>query len=229
VKAVENSLQHTKMLYASELAFAYPELDTNEVMRLSGGHWRLGGVEQRWYRAGLGCGGYCIPTSGKYVQLGSITPNKLSIIKATLAANANIARRFVIAYRHSKRIAILGLSYKEDIKVAVLSSAIPIAREFLSFGTRVFIMDPYFSAEEIKKYTSEEVVSIRDLQDLRSCDLIVVLAPHTQFHDLDFETIKKSIIEAIIVDDTGCWERYREEFKQANITYRRVGDKGWLG
>ena len=49
-----------------------------------------------------------------------------------------------------KKIGILGLSYKGDLKVSVLSKVIPLVKSLKKKKLNVKLFDPYFTKEEIK-------------------------------------------------------------------------------
>ena len=53
--------------------------------------------------------------------------------------------------RRLKKVGILGLSYKGNLKVSVLSPVIPFVKELLKNKIKVKLYDPFYSAKEIKK------------------------------------------------------------------------------
>jgi nucleotide sugar dehydrogenase len=225
VKSVENSLLHVPAVYATQLAHAYPDLDIGEVLRLAATHWRIPA-----YYPSLGTGGYCIPLSSKYVKKGAARPEYLTILDSAIASDVVeplfMARR-VAEIQKKGAVGILGVSYKGDLKVHVLSPAIPIIdylRRKTSLTVRVH--DPYYAPREVRDLFGVEWFSLNG--DLALFDVIIMVTDHKIFRRYPaqklLETLKSG---ALIVDNYGIWAHYRKYFLEKGIRYYKIGDPGW--
>ena len=147
VKSVENAYRHMDITLANQLSVAFPKENIREVLELVGTKWNL-----ETYHPGIGTGGYCIPLSSRYI-LSQVRDNKkLTLLRETIKTddkmNLLIARS--ITKKGFKRIGILGLSYKGDLKVSVLSKVIPLVRALKKNGLNIKLFEPYFTSKEIK-------------------------------------------------------------------------------
>ena len=75
----------------------------------------------------FGTGGYCIPLSSQYVVKDLKDKKKLTLLRETIKTdnkiNLLIAKSLI--KRGFKKVGVLGLSYKGDLKVHILSPVIP--------------------------------------------------------------------------------------------------------
>ncbi len=121
---------------------------------------------------------------------------------------------------------ILGLSYKRNLKVHVLSPSLALIDTLKRAGKEVFIQDPFYSPEEIERIA--KVGTFEYPGDLRKFDGVVVSVPHSDYTETPVPALLKSIrAGTLILDAEGAWESYREFFRQKRIDYRKIGDAGW--
>ena len=220
---MENSLLHVPSVYAMQLARAYPNIDIKEVFRLAGTHWRI-----PTYYPSMGTGGYCVPVSSKYVKMGATDPDVLTIINETIKFDQDephfIAK--IIKHRGGKKVGILGIAYKGDLKVHTLSPALKIINHLTKMGIKVMVHDPYYLQDEIRDITGCSYFSYPD--GLNQFDTIVIIPAHRIYSQTPKMTLLKYIKKArLIMDNMGVWEKFREDFKEIGITYCMVGDPNW--
>lgn len=131
VKSIENAYRHMEITLANQLSLAYPSLNMIEVLRLVGTKWNV-----NVYHPSFGSGGYCIPLSSKYVLEGAEKPEHLTLLKNTVSTDSNLPSIVAdrIADRGFRNVGILGLSYKGDLKVHVLSPALRIAKRLMELA-----------------------------------------------------------------------------------------------
>ncbi|MEP6697347.1 MAG: UDP binding domain-containing protein, partial [Pseudonocardiales bacterium] len=77
-------------------------------------------------------------------------------------------------------VAVLGLSFRNEVKEATLSPTWPVLERLASLGARAVLHDPWFTAEEIT--ATGAVVGEGD----PVADGTLLLAKHAPFRDLDF-------------------------------------------
>ena len=153
VKSVENAYRHMDITLANQLSVAFPKDNMREVLKLVGTKWNL-----ETFHPGIGTGGYCIPLSSRYVLSQIKNKNKLTLLRETIKTDDNMGLTIAnsIAKKKLKRIGVLGLSYKGDLKVSVLSKVIPLVKSLKKKKLNVKLFDPYFTKEEIKKAVNVE-------------------------------------------------------------------------
>lgn len=223
VKSIENAFRHVEITLANQLSLAFPALNMTEVLKLVGTKWNIG-----IYHPSFGTGGYCIPLSSQYVLAGAERPEYLTILKDTVATDeklpAIVADR--VAQAGFERVGILGLSYKGDLKVHVLSPTIRIARRLAERGVAVKINDPYYSDEEITKLTGAQAFSFPD--GLSEFDCVIIVAGHRLYRAIPEERLKKCLTSCrMIIDNVEeAWSRY--DWKSAGIEYFAAGESHWI-
>ena len=129
VKSVENAYRHMDITLANQLSLAFPKDNIREVLKLVGTKWNV-----EAFHPGIGAGGYCIPLSSRYI-LSQVKKNKskLSLLRETIKTDDGMGKTIAnsIVKKGLKRIGVLGLSYKGDLKVSVLSKVIPLIKSLL--------------------------------------------------------------------------------------------------
>lgn len=218
IKAVENSIRHVGCVYAQQLAFAYPHLDTRKVLEYASTKWNV-----PYYYAAISCGGYCIPISSKYVMNASKNINWLTIPLETVTTDNYVPKAIaeIIEKRDIKRIGIAGISYLGNLKVSILSSGIRLIREFKD-KNRLRINDPLYTDRELKKETGCKLFDFP--KELKKLNALILAAGHNEYANVDKETLIENTKHMdFILDNTGIWEGI--DFK---CPYALVGRREWL-
>ena len=218
VKSVENAYRHMDITLANQLSVAFPKDNMREVLKLVGTKWNL-----ETFHPGIGTGGYCIPLSSRYVLSQIKNKNKLTLLRETIKTDDNMGLIIAnsLAKKNLKRIGVLGLSYKGDLKVSVLSKVIPLVKFLKKKKLNVKLFDPYFTKEEIK--TAVNVETFKFPQQLSKFDCLIVTVNHKQFR-ISPNKLKKYLKNCkLIIDHEGAWQNYNLADK-----YYLTGASGWL-
>jgi nucleotide sugar dehydrogenase len=218
VKSVENAYRHMDITLANQLSLAFPKDNIREVLKLVGTKWNL-----ETFHPGIGAGGYCIPLSSRYILSQVRNVNKLSLLRETIKTDNGMGKLIAnsISRKGLKKIGVLGLSYKGDLKVSVLSKVIPLVKSLLKKKLKVRLFDPYFSKKEI--YKAVKVKTFNFPNDLAKFDCLIVTVDHKQFK------IQKKILEKhlkkckLIIDHDGAWKKYN-----LKNNYHLTGSRGWI-
>ena len=218
VKSVENAYRHMDITLANQLSLAFPKDNIREVLKLVGTKWNV-----EAFHPGIGAGGYCIPLSSRYILSQVKNLNKLSLLRETIKTDDGMVKSIAnsIAKRGLKKIGVLGLSYKGNLKVSVLSKVIPLVKFLLKKKCKVQLFDPYFSKKEI--YDATKVKTFSFPKDLPNFDCLIISVDHKQFK------IPKKILEKylknckLIIDHDGAWKKYN-----LKNNYHLSGDHGWI-
>ena len=221
VKSIENSYRHMEITLANQLSLAYPNENMREVLKLVGTKWNIG-----TFFPGFGTGGYCIPLSSQYVLKDIKDKKKLTLLRETIKTDNNINIKIAKSFikKKFKKIGILGLTYKGNLKVSTLSPTIPFVNYIKkNSDISLQIYDPYFSEKEIKK-----ILNIRCFKfpsDLKKFDCLVIFIDHDEFK-ISSKILDKHLKKTrFILDNMGVWENYKLNF---NINYHISGDKNWI-
>jgi nucleotide sugar dehydrogenase len=143
------------------------------------------------HRPSIGVGGHCIPVYPHFL-LGDAAEGELSLVRDGRATNDGMAEvglaemKRVLGDVRSRRVLVLGASYREDVKELAFSTAFPIVEQLHGAGARVMIHDPLYAPEELRGLQAE-VVDL-DSDAARSAEAVVVQAWHRDFRDLDWHS-----------------------------------------
>ena len=220
VKSIENAYRHMEITLANQLSLAYPKENMREVLKLVGTKWNVG-----TYHPGFGTGGYCIPLSSQYVLKEVKDKSKLTLLRETIKTdnNINILIAKSLIKKGFKKIGVLGLSYKGNLKVDILSPVIPFIKYLKSKKINVKLFDPYYSPSEIKKIAG--VKSFKYPQGLSKFDCIVISIDHKEFKKNNILIAKHLSNCKYILDNMKVWEKIKIPH---NTIYKISGDKNWI-
>jgi nucleotide sugar dehydrogenase len=224
VKSIENAYRHVEITLANQLSLAFPDMDMVEVLKLVGTKWNIG-----VFHPSFGTGGYCIPLSSKYVLLGTKRPEALTILKAAIDTDEMmpvLVAEHVVAKR-VRKVGILGLAYKSDLKVHTLSPTLKIVPHLRENGVDVKVHDPYYTEDEIRRIAG--VDAFRFPEGLSEFDAIIIVAGHRAYKAIPEAAIVRHLANCKLVVDNveEAWRRI--DFTALGIEYHVAGDKGWLG
>ena len=224
VKSIENAYRHMDITLANQLSLAYPNLNMIEVLKLVGTKWNV-----NIYKPSFGSGGYCIPLSSQYVLEGAQKPEYLTLLRETVTSDSKQPEMVADRIVNSKlsNVGILGLSYKGDLKVHVLSPTIRMAKRLSERGAKVRVNDPYYTTEEINKLTGTEAFAFPD--DLQDFDCIVIVAGHRIYKAIQEAKLMRYLKNCKLVLDNleETWRSF--DWSSTRIEYHVAGDSKWLG
>jgi UDPglucose 6-dehydrogenase len=220
IKYANNSLLATKISFANEIGNICKKLgiDTYEVMKAVGKDFRISPL---FLNSGAGFGGSCFPKDVKAL-IGKAKAIGYSpiLLESVIAVNekqpllmTEILRR-KIGELAGKKIAVLGLAFKNDTDDVRESRAIPVIAELLRLGAKVSAYDP-MAIENMKSIFPTIEYHEKAEDALREADACLVMTEWDEFRQLDseFENMKKKVvidgrrvIKAKNIDYEGiCW------------------------
>lgn len=220
IKYANNSLLATKISFANEIGNICKKLnvDTYEVMEAVGKDSR---ISPRFLNSGAGFGGSCFPKDvkaliGKAKEIG-YSPNLLESVigvneKQPILMTEILQKK--IGSLAGKRVAVLGLAFKNDTDDIRESRAIPVIAELLRLGAEVSAYDP-MATENMKRIFPTIEYSEKAKDALEGADACLVMTEWDEFKQLDseFEVMKEKtvidgrrVIKAKNIDCEGlCW------------------------
>ena len=220
IKYANNSLLATKISFANEIGNICKKLgiDTYEVMAAVGKDFR---ISPRFLNSGAGFGGSCFPKDvkaliGKAKAIGYSPILLESVIavneKQPLLMTEILIRK--IGNLAGKKIAVLGLAFKNETDDIRESRAIPVIAELLRLGAKISAYDP-MAIENMKRVFPTIEYSEKAEDALKGADACLVMTEWDEFRQLEseFENMKEKIvidgrrvIEAKNIDYEGlCW------------------------
>ncbi len=173
------------------------------------------------HRPSIGVGGHCIPIYPHFL-LADAADGELSLVRDGRQINDSMARHGIdllereLGALRSKRVLVLGASYREDVKELAFSTALPIVDLLHRAGAEVMITDPLFSAAELSGIEAE-VVDL-DSEPARSAEAVVVQAWHKGFRDLDWRAFRNL---RVVLDGRSAVDPAR--VREAGARYLAVG------
>lgn len=194
IKVVENSQRDINIAFMNELAMVFDRMniDTNEVVDGMNTKWNALG-----FRPGL-VGGHCIGVDPYYFtyEAEKLGYHSQIILNGRIVndgmgryvADAAIKQMIKAGLAPKKaRVAILGITFKENCPDVRNSKVNDIIIRLQEYGIRPFVVDPWADAQEAKK---EYNIALTDFSELKELDCIIIAVAHKQFTKLSLEQLK---------------------------------------
>jgi UDP-N-acetyl-D-mannosaminuronic acid dehydrogenase len=179
----------------------------------------------------VGVGGHCIPVNPYFlIAEAKAVDTNLRLVKSARRINdrmpTHIVRLVSLGLRRCKKtlkrstIAVLGSSYRADVKDARHSPSHEIIERLLRKGAKVRVYDPYFTASEIKDMGYLAFGSLG--RTIEGVDCILLAVGHDEFKKLKIEDVARVVKRpACIVDG---WRIFNpEEVERNRLAYYGVG------
>lgn len=233
-KVIENSQRDINIAFVNELSMIFNkmEIDTKAVLEASGTKWNF----LKFY-PGL-VGGHCIGVDPYYLthkaeQIGYHSQVILSGRRINDGMGKYVGestvKNLIKANKQVKgaRVAILGMTFKEDCPDVRNSKVIDIISELKEYGINVFVADPIADENEVKR---EYGIEITKFENIKNMDAVIVAVGHKEYMELTLESIKKLYEEKpvslnnedklVLVDVKGIFDRKEAQLK--NYLYWRL-------
>lgn len=229
IKVVENSQRDINIAFMNELAMVFDKMgiDTNEVVDGMNTKWNALG-----FRPGL-VGGHCIGVDPYYftyeaeklgyhsqiILNGRIVNDSMGTYIADTAV-----KQMVKAGQTPKnsKVAIFGLTFKENCPDIRNSKVRDIIKGLNSYGISPLIVDPW--ADE-RDTVCEYGIKLTNIEDVTDIDCIIIAVAHDEFKELGLETVNNMYREMpdnkkVLIDVKGI---YRVgDLKKSNYTCWRL-------
>ena len=229
IKVVENSQRDINIAFMNELAMVFDRMgiDTNEVVDGMNTKWNALG-----FRPGL-VGGHCIGVDPYYFtyeaeKLGYHSQIVLSGRKVNDGMGAFVAdctiKELIKAGKAPKnsKIAILGLTFKENCPDTRNSKVDDIIKRLREFDIAPIVVDPWASERDAMNEYNVELTNIEDVKDV---DCVIVGVAHNQFREMGLKEISKLFgdkanNEKIIIDVKGLYNL--DELNESGMRFWRL-------
>ncbi len=198
-KVIENTQRDLNIALINELAVIFDKLgiDTLNVLEAAGSKWNF-----LPFRPGL-VGGHCIGVDPYYLTHKAQTMGyHPEVILAGRKTNDNMGK--FIAEKTVKKmigeginvkdakVAVLGLTFKEDCPDLRNTRVVDIVEELKSYGIDVLVHDPLAAPLESKKYYNIELTPWDDIKNL---DAVIIATAHKDYKEMPISSFTEKLNE----------------------------------
>jgi nucleotide sugar dehydrogenase len=177
------------------------------------------------HQPGIGIGGHCIPVYPRFL-LEAAQNGELSLVQNAKMADAAMPDIYLqllseaLGGLRGKRVIVLGVSYRPDVKETAFSAAFPLVAGLSQRGAMPIVHDPLFTEQELKALGFEPTALDADT----SADAVIVQAFHTLYRDLDW--MRMAGLRAV-VDGRGSLPT--EAFNESGVALISLGSMATNG
>jgi UDPglucose 6-dehydrogenase len=199
--------------------------DIGDVCKGIGSDTRIG---KRFLRAGIGYGGSCFPKDvAAFRSVAREHGYQFELLDQVHKINEEQRRRFIKKVRTAvwtlkdKRLAVLGLAFKDGTDDVRESPAVEIIKSLLEEGCQIAAFDP--AAMERAKEVFRDSISyaLDPYSAAKDADALLILTEWKQFAGLDLARVRKLLNNPIVVDGRNLYSP--EEMVKAGLNYYSVG------
>jgi len=200
-KVIENAQRDLNIAFVNELALIFDKfnLDTSQVLKAASTKWNF-----LDFKPGL-VGGHCIGVDPYYLTYQAekkgylpeviLSGRRLNDSMAEFVANKTIKQAITLGINISQmRVAIIGLSFKENCPDIRNSKVFDIIETIRTYGIEPLIFDDWVNEKELMIKTK---LKLSVATDLKNSNIFILATPHKSIlDDLD------SIIDQNLAEDT---------------------------
>ena len=224
-KVIENTQRDVNIALINELSIIFDKMniDTKQVLNAAGTKWNF-----LSFKPGL-VGGHCIGVDPYYlthkaIELGYypeviLAGRKINESIGEFVADSALA---ILAESgispFSARIALLGVTFKENCPDLRNSNVIKIVERLKKFQCKISLTDEFADKNEVKDYFSHDLLK---LEDVKNQDVIIVAVEHEHyksFKNKDWNRLLKK--NGAVIDVKSIYEY--ETFNKLNLRYWRL-------
>lgn len=229
VKLTTNVFRYINIAFVNELAILCEKLGIDVMKVLEAADLKY---NFQIHYPGPGVGGPCLPVNSMQIlhSANAIGNNLLKIVSLSQQINEGMASHVVFLTSgglqqvnkkiNKSTIAILGVSYKPDVRDAQITPAEPIIRKLREEGAQIKIYDPYFKSIDIFDIKTEESF----ITTIEGADAAILITAHKEFQNLEPSIFVAKMKSPVIIDTRGIIDM--NEAKKAGIIYRGIGRGG---
>ncbi|MEZ7991968.1 MAG: nucleotide sugar dehydrogenase [Halioglobus sp.] len=221
-KVIENTQRDLNIALMNELAVIFNRLgiDTLDVLEAAGTKWNF-----LPFRPGL-VGGHCIGVDPYYLTYKAETVgHHPQVILAGRKTNDNMGKfvaeqtvKQLVQHGHrvsGAKIAVLGLTFKENCPDLRNSKVVDIIDELLEYCCEVIVHDPLANAAEA---LSEYGIALCEREDLRGCQAVILAVPHAQYLQMSVAEYGEMMDEgATLIDLKSVLDREELEAEKLKV------------
>lgn len=227
IKYASNAFLAAKISFINEIANLCERTgaEVDEVARGMGYDAR---ISRHFLRAGIGYGGSCFPKDVRALNhIFQANGCETKILKAVLAVN-NVQHQLffnkiqkALGYLKGKKIAVLGLAFKNDTDDTRESVALKLIVKLVAGGAKVSAYDPQAMANAQKTLGQKIVYAKSSYDALTKADALIIATEWAEFAELDFNRVKKLLKQPLIFDGRNLLDK--NKLSSMGFKYYSVG------
>lgn len=224
-KVIENAQRDINIAFMNELSMVFNKMniDTQDVLKAAGTKWNF-----LKFTPGL-VGGHCIGVDPYYFtykaeQLGYhsqiiLAGRKINDEMGRYVAS-NVIKQIIKSGQlvNGARVAIFGITFKENVGDVRNTKVIDIIEELQDYGVEILVYDPIANKDEVRE---EFAIDLVEEESLHNLNAVVLAVPHKV---LEMKTINyfnsKFIDKKVLIDVKGALNR--KEFEDNGYVYWRL-------
>jgi nucleotide sugar dehydrogenase len=225
VKLVENIFRAVNIAFANEISQLMQLLDIDYMEVLKGAATKYNFLP---HYPGPGVGGPCLPSNPYYLindgYSVSFTPNLVRVATEINQRQPSHITELIFQGLNAigqsisgTPIAVLGISYKPNVKDIQISSVIPIIEDLKQYNATLSVYDPY--------YVGETILGFKIPPDYRFIEhnypVLIIHTAHKEFLTDEFKNLLKECRTLKVLID--CQNVYKHEELPKKIYYLGVG------
>ena len=230
IKYAANAFLAVKITYINEIANLCEKVGA-DVKAVAIGMGKDGRIGSKFLHPGPGYGGSCFPKDTKALaDIAAKVGSPVSIVEATIKANEHQKLRMVdkietvLGGVQGKRIAVLGLAFKQNTDDMRDSPALTIIEGLVAQGATINAYDPKAMPEakwRLEKLGDGIRYFTNEYDTMKDAEALVILTEWNQFRNLDFSKAKLMLQRAVLFDLRNIYER--KAIEAYGFTYVGVG------
>jgi nucleotide sugar dehydrogenase len=182
---------------------------------------------------GAGVGGPCLPVNSYQIlnsARGMENNGMLRIIRAARETNESMPYHVVELLADAlneagksvkdSTIALLGLSYKPNVRDIQLSPAEAIIKRLDQLDAKIKIYDPYFKSIEVFSHKTEDDF----VNAITNADAAIIVTAHKEFHSIEPILFAAKMKTPVLIDARGLIDVHAA--KKAGLIFRGIGRGG---
>lgn len=213
-KLIENTYRDVNIALSNELLLICDKLNINvwEVIEYSNKHPRV-----NLHTPGPGVGGHCLAVDPWFII--EKEPELSNIIKSSRLLNDSVPEYVynkidkILQKDKSKKITILGITYKANTDDMRESPIIKLIDKLLKNNYNVKVFDPYIKDFQINCQSI--------LEACKDSDLLILGVNHDYFKNLPLDEIKTTMKGNLILDTRNFLDK--EEVEKSGFIYKLLG------
>lgn len=213
-KVIENTNRDVDIAFANELARICEiyGIDVYEIINAANSQ-----PASHILNPGL-VGGHCIPMDPYYiisdVSKRGVTPK---LMQTAREVNESVFQDVVdMVDEGSKKVTILGLSFKPDVKSFETSHTLKLVRLLAEKGCDITVHDPFLDDTPFQFKTDPNLYHA-----IEGSDCVVLSTAHSEYGQIDFGKVKRAMRGNLIIDIRGMFRP--EEVSRSGLRYKGIG------
>src|SRR5438309_5182174 len=229
IKYASNAFLATKISFINAIAniCELAGADVTQVMKGMGLDPRIGAA---FLQAGLGYGGSCFPKdTDSLVHTAAALGYRFDILRAVVDVNTGRAAHFVsiieraLAPLHTRRIAVLGLSFKPSTDDMREAKSVEVITRLVELGATVCAYDPVAMTNAQKMLPTVVEYADSPYAAATGADGVALITEWNEFKFLNLERLRTVMRRPLVFDGRNVWEA--ERMRRLGFEYYSIGRK----